>query len=139
MEFCQDKPTEKYKSLKRRHRNQRLTCLHIQESHKNTKLKTIVYMQRSWHRPMLALWLLLQFIWALLSCFRGPCCLLCLPYFLHRVPWVLRGERFDGDNSLRAVCFKVSTTASGKILKRNGDSVCFLILMGPLWAFLYIG
>lgn len=35
------------KSLKNKHINQRLTCLHTRESHKNTDLEAIIYMQRA--------------------------------------------------------------------------------------------
>ena len=34
------------KEPKRRYKNQRPTCFYIQECHKNTTLKTIIYMQR---------------------------------------------------------------------------------------------
>lgn len=35
-------------------KNQKLICLHTQESHKNTKLKAIIYTKRTWCRHMQA-------------------------------------------------------------------------------------
>lgn len=48
----------------------------IQEFHKATKLKAIIYTLRTWCRPMQALcccFSLCEYIWAMLSWFRGTC------------------------------------------------------------------
>jgi hypothetical protein len=42
-------PTGKKKSQER-HRSYRSTLSHSQESHKNTKVKAIIYIQRAWYR-----------------------------------------------------------------------------------------
>lgn len=51
IEVGQGKPMEE-KSPKRRHKNQRPTCPYTQGSHKNTKLKAVIFMQKTWSRPM---------------------------------------------------------------------------------------
>lgn len=102
------------------YKNKSTTSLHIQDSHKNAKLKATMYSLETWYRPVLALSLLLQtlwvsFLWTLLTWFRGP--------WSPSVPlllWLLNhadfsstgflelGEGFDGDLPLRTVCSKVS-------------------------------
>lgn len=52
------KPTEG-KELTRRHKNQRLTSLHIQDSHREATLKPLIHAQRTWCRSVHALYLLL--------------------------------------------------------------------------------
>lgn len=42
MKVGQDRPTERKEPM-RRSENQRLTCVHTWESHKNTKLQIIIY------------------------------------------------------------------------------------------------
>ena len=44
----------------RRHKKQRPTHLHTQDSHKNAKLEAIIYTQMTWCRPMQVLCMLPQ-------------------------------------------------------------------------------
>jgi hypothetical protein len=57
----QDKQRER-KMFRRKHKNQRHTHSQTQESHKNPKLEVIMYMQRTWCKPVWALCLLLQYL-----------------------------------------------------------------------------
>lgn len=45
------KQNQEGKEPRRRHKNRKLIHSHTQESHKNTKLETIMYRQRVWGGP----------------------------------------------------------------------------------------
>jgi hypothetical protein len=59
MEVGQGKPMEG-KEPKTKHKNQRPTHLHSQESPESTKLEAIMYAQKPWCRPMQNLCILFQ-------------------------------------------------------------------------------
>lgn len=98
------KVNRKIKEPHRRHENQRVTHLHIQECHKNTKLKTPVYMQgtvKTCIGPVCTASVSGVYVSLIVLVFSIS---VSLPYsfcfLFHGVPWVLR-EGFDGDTSFR--------------------------------------
>jgi len=60
---CIGTSMSKGKEPERRHKKQRATCLSTQGSYKNTKIETVIYMQRMWCRPLKALYMLLPSLW----------------------------------------------------------------------------